>query len=403
MNPDFRKGLGYGRGISRPERLAQDGERRTLLLRSAILAVEYSPYILRGVCSTILWGQLILNFFLEMAREGDESLHQKIGMIFCMLCSGAPGRSLTAIDRGTQEGVLDRSLASLLSVEIGSELAQQLRDDYEREERQALARQNRIEEKQSTLNELLDRSEGGEPDAWFRIWDSILVGDWPDIHSWSGASRLDQLSSWVYFDDLTRERLYSAARRCVLSGTRSPLALPYEKGWPNWVSAEFVALLNTVERTPADLLVVDDNAWQRWSTLILWYPFTGTQELDRKFHGFLAQRLQPFLAGAEQVFNLFISGSRNCSIVEGLRFHWTPEIARFVLEKTRSIGLSNSCWSALSALGLAETPQLFEEYLWEEFGRLCARSGEDRDERLITIVVLLLRHAKPGTWTKLKN
>jgi hypothetical protein len=89
--------------------------------------------------------------------------------------------------------------------------------------------------------------------------------------------------------------------------------------------------------------------------------------------------------------------------VEGLCFDWTPEIARFVLEKTRTIDLSNSCWNALSALGLAETPQLFEEYLWEEFDRLGARSDEGRDERLITIVALLLRHAKPGTWTKLKS
>jgi hypothetical protein len=138
-------------------------------------------------------------------------------------------------------------------------------------------------------------------------------------------------------------------------------------------------------------------------SLDLWYPFSGTGERDRDFHGFLAQRLQPFLAAAEQVVNLFISGARNCSIVEGLSFHWTPEVTRFVLEKTRSIDLSNSSWNALSALGLAEAPQLFEEYLWEEFGRLCSRSGEGRDERLVTIVAILLRHAKPGTWNKLKN
>ncbi len=398
----FPQGIGLRSRTQWPERLAQDGERRTLLLRSAILAVEDSPYILRGVCSSLLLGPTDSELLLEMAREGDESLRQKIGTIFCMFGREHPD-VLTAIYRGTQEGVLDRSLASLLSVEIGSELAKQLRDDSEREERQALVRQNRIEEKQSTLNELLDRSEGGEPDAWFRIWDLILVADWPDVHGWGGASRLDQLECWGYFDDPTRKRLYSAARRCILSGTRSPLALPYESGWPNWVSAEFVALLNTVERTPADLLVVDDNVWQRWSTLTLWYPFTGTEERDRNFHGFLAQRLQPFLAGAEQVFNLYISGSRNCSIVDGLHFDWAPEIARFMLEQTQRIDLANLCWDSLVALGLTEARQLFEEYLWEEFGRLCSRSSEGRDERLITIVALLLRHAKPGTWTKLNG
>ena len=182
-----------------------------------------------------------------------------------------------------------------------------------------------------------------------------------------------------------------------------PLTFPYDSGWPGWVSAEFAALLNSAERTPADILAVDDNIWQRWSTLVLWYPFTGATERDRDFHGFLAQRLQPFLAAAEQVFDLYISGSRNCSLVDGLRFNWTPEIAHFVLDHTRRINLANPCWDALVALGLAEARQLFEEYLWGEFGRLCACEGEGRDARLITIVALLLRHAKPGTWDALRN
>jgi hypothetical protein len=188
-----------------------------------------------------------------------------------------------------------------------------------------------------------------------------------------------------------------------MNGTRPPLDFLGQTGWPSWISAEFAALLNTVERTPADLFAVDDNVWQRWSTLALWYPFTGTEERDRDFRGFLARRLQPFLAAAEQVLNLYVSASRCNSIVDGLRFHWTPEIAGLVLEQTRRIDLSNSCWDVLSVLGLAEAPQLFEEYLWEEFGRLSARSDEDRDARLTTIVALLLRHAKPGTWTKLKD
>ena len=137
--------------------------------------------------------------------------------------------------------------------------------------------------------------------------------------------------------------------------------------------------------------------------MALWYAFTGTEGRDRDFRGFLAQRLQPFLAAAEQILNLYIPEGRCYSIVDGLRFHWTPEIARFVLEQTRRIDLSNSCWDVLSALGLAEAPELFEEYLWGEFRRLSAHWGEGRDARLITIVALLLRHAKLGTWTALRD
>jgi hypothetical protein len=80
-----------------------------------------------------------------------------------------------------------------------------------------------------------------------------------------------------------------------------------------------------------------------------------------------------------------------------------PEIARFMLEQTRRIDLANSCWDTLVALGLTEARELFEEYLWEEFGRLYTRFSEGRDERLTTIVALLLSHAKPGTWTALRD
>jgi hypothetical protein len=400
--PGFPQGIGLRSRALWPERLAQDGERRSLLLRSTILAVEYSPYILRGVRSALLLGPADSAFLLEMAREGDEALRQKISMIFFMLDWEHPD-VLTAISRGTEEGVIDRSLATRLYVELGSEMAQQLRDGYRREEREAIALQDAIDEKIQILNQLLDRSEGGEPDVWFRIWDSILVADWPGAHGWGGSSRLDQLSPWVYFDDPTRERIYLAARRCVLNGTRPPLDFLDQTGWPSWVTAEFAALLNTAERTPDDLLAVDDNVWGRWSTLVLWYPFTGTAERDRVFHGFLAQRLQPFLAAAEQVFDLYVSGNRNCSIVEGLCFHWSPEIANFVLDQTSRIDLANSSWDSLVALGLTEARQLFEEYLWEEFDRLSACEGEGRDARLITIVALLLRYAKSGTWDALRN
>ena len=73
------------------------------------------------------------------------------------------------------------------------------------------------------------------------------------------------------------------------------------------------------------------------------------------------------------------------------------------MDQTRRIDLENSCWDELSALGLAEAPELFEEYLWGEFGRLGGHSGAGRDERLITIVALLLRRSTPGTWTSLKG
>jgi hypothetical protein len=385
-----------------PERFAQNVERRSLLLRETILAVEYSPYLIRSACSALFAVPADAELLLEMAREGDDALRQKIGVIFFAL-----GREdeevLTAVYRGILEGVLEAGLAAGLSIELGSETARELQENHGRAERRGLARQNKIEEKQRTLNELLVRSEGGEPNAWFYIWDLILAADWPDVHSWGGASRLDQLTCWVYFDDPTRDRLYLAAQRCLLNGTRPPLDFLGQTGWPSWASAEFAALLNTVERSQANLLGVDDNVWQRWSTLVLWYAFTGTDERARGFRAFLAQRIPPFLAAAQQVLNLYIPESRCYSIVDGLRFDWTTEIARFMLEQTRRIDLTNSCWDTLVALGLTEARQLFEEYLWEEFGRLCTRSGEGRDARLVTIVALLLRHAKLGTWTALRD
>ncbi|QEE27166.1 hypothetical protein FTW19_03530 [Terriglobus albidus] len=398
----FPEGIGLRSRNQWPERLTRDGERRTLVLRSAILSVENSPYILRRVFEALLVGATDSDQLLEMAREGDDALRKKISTIFFMLGREHPA-ALAAIYRGTQEGVIDAFLAQVLSVELGSTTAQQLQNEYGRGDRQARARHNKIEEKLETLNQLLDRSEGGEPNAWFSIWDSILVADWPDVHSWGGASRLEQLTCWIYFDNQTRARLYLAAQRCLLNGTRPPPDFLGRTGWPGWAAAEFAALLNTVENSPADLLGVDDDVWQRWSTLAIWYAFTGTNRRDRDFRNFLAQRLPPFIAAMEQVLSLYIPAGSCHSIVDGLRFNWAAEITRFMLEQTRRIDLANSCWDTLVALGFTEAQQLFEEYLWQEFRRLCIYFGKSRDERLVTIVALLLRYAKPGTWTALRD
>jgi hypothetical protein len=176
-----------------------------------------------------------------------------------------------------------------------------------------------------------------------------------------------------------------------------------ENAWPSWASAEFSALLNTVERTPDVLLGADDMTWQRWSTLALWYAFTGAEQRDREFRAFLAQRLVPFLDATEWVLNIYIQQSRCYSIVDGLRFNWSPEIARFLLDRFRRIELTNPCWDALCALGIAEAPGLFDDYSWEELSRLSDRWGEGRNERLITIISIQLRHSRPGTWSSLRG
>ncbi len=58
---------------------------------------------------TLLVGPADSDLLLEMAREGDETLRQKVGMIFFMLGREHPD-VLTAIYRGTQEGVLEAPL-----------------------------------------------------------------------------------------------------------------------------------------------------------------------------------------------------------------------------------------------------------------------------------------------------
>lgn len=399
--PGFPKKIGLQLSDGWKERLAQFSERRALLLRSAVLAVEDSSYILRGVCSTLLVGSADSELLLEMSREGGETLRQKISTIFWLL-SGEDANLLTAIYRGTMEGIIDRSLERLLNIPLDSDTAQQLRDAYWREERLVGVRQRAIEEKLGILNQLLGRGEGGEPDAWLNLWETILVADWPGLASWRGASRLYQLGCWDYFDEPTRERLYLAAHRYVLGGTRRPLNLG-QSGWPSWVLAEFAALLNTVEQAPTELLVVEDSVWLRWSTFAMWYPFTGTDEYDRTFRAFFAQRLQPFLAALEQILDLCISESRCYSIAINLCFAWSPQVALLVLEKTRRVALSNSCWDQLASAGLAEAPQVFEDYLWKEFGRLRVLRGPGRDFRLITSIALLLRRAKLGTWSALSD
>jgi hypothetical protein len=136
------------------------------------------------------------NFWLEFAPGSDGGLDtaNEPSVIFTPQSSRQEvPDTLTAIYQGVQEGVIDETLASLLNVKLGSKVAQQLRDDYGREDRQERARQDAINTRLQALNQLLDTSEGGEADAWFGIWDTVLIASWPSASSWGGASRLDDL------------------------------------------------------------------------------------------------------------------------------------------------------------------------------------------------------------------
>jgi hypothetical protein len=384
------------------ERLRQNDKRRILLLVTTVLLVEDSPYLIRQVCSTLLVGPSDSQTLLVMARAGNELTRRKISTIFFMLGWGN-ANTLDAIFRGTQEGVLDTRLESFLAIEPGSEIAEQLREDYGRENRAQAERQETIDNRLRALQQLLDRSEAGEPDIWFGIWDRILMASWPSVSSWSGSARLDRLGCWGYFDDPTCLRIYQAAESCVVNGTRLAMDFIGGNGWPSWASAEVSALLNTIERSPNALLAADDEAWQRWSTLSLWNTFNGEEERDRAARNFLARRIVPFLAAAEVILDIYVRQGRCYSISGGLGFDWPADFAQFLLDRIRRIELTNSCWDTLCSLGMAEAPRPFEEYLWEELSRLRNLWGNGRNERIITVINLLLHNCKPGTWTALSE
>jgi hypothetical protein len=128
------------------------------LLVTAIILAEDSSYFIRQVCSTLLVGPRDSQILLDMARAGNDATRRKINTIFFSL-GWAFADTLNAIFWGTQEGVLDRDLEAPLYIELGSELAQELRDDYRREDREKAERQNTIDNGLTALQRLMRRNE----------------------------------------------------------------------------------------------------------------------------------------------------------------------------------------------------------------------------------------------------
>jgi hypothetical protein len=385
-----------------PERFTQNIDRRSLLLRDTLLEAEYTPYLIHSVAATLYVGSSDAELLLGLARQGNEELRRNVSVVFYGLDRENTG-VLDAIYKGTLERVLDDGLSGRLVTEIGSESAQELREFVERKERQQVAVQNRLDEIQRDLYEFINRSEAGKSDAWYAIWAGVLVADWPDLGRWDATVRLENLPCWPCIDEATRTRLYPAALRFALSGTRLPLDFLGGSSWPDWAASEYGAVLISSERTPRELLGVEDQVWERWCQLAIWYPFAGIDETTRASRNWLAQRIAPFLAAASGLFDIYRPLGRCSSILDGLRFDWPSEFTRMMLQQVKRTDLQNSCWGSICAVGLAEAPQPFEYCLWTAFSQLLEGTSKAREERLVTITVLMLRHAKPGTWSRLRQ
>jgi hypothetical protein len=384
------------------QRLRDDIARRHLLLQTGFDLVDDSPYSVVQLCGALLVSSSDGLLLLEFARSGSEIIRRKISVAISTL-DRRDRETNDAIYRGLSENIVDINLEGLLSVDLTSDLAREAREHFEREEQKPIVREQRVQRKLAELTERLERSEAGDPDAWLRIWDEVLMQGWPDAPRWSGEVQLDQFRCWKLLDRATRDRLYQSAQRFLVSGSRQPLDFIGGHSWPSRAAAEFAALFNTIERSPDAALTADNNLWQRWSTLALWYAFTGLADRDRAVRVFLAKRTQPFVAALGEILDVYIQQGRCSSLTANLRFDWPPQIAHYILDRIRRLELTDFCWNDLYAVGMVEAPELFEKYLWEEYELLQKLISPGRNARLVTVINLLLRNSRTGTWTALRN
>ena len=160
-------------------------------------------------------------------------------------------------------------------VELDSEMAQSMRELYERRsltESERIARSEVSPPAEVRISELLNQSDAKHPDTWLRI-DSEL------LRSAEHPQFIDQLTSnvtkgwaWPRLNEETRTRVMKAAHSFLLHADPAP------KEWLGTTHVSFVALAGyRVLRLfqladPAALTNLPAEAWSRWACIIVAFP-----------------------------------------------------------------------------------------------------------------------------------
>jgi hypothetical protein len=290
----------------------------------------------------------------EFVRAGSENIKRAYATILRIQFNPTEELQFERIFRAMREHtILKQEFTAILGpIDFESELASQMRREYENMKNLDLLRQevqNRKHAKVHSISEYLSEFESGDMEAWWKTTDVMRrASDGAIIGRAEDDVDLAMLPGWTEATDAIRDRIISAAKEYIIEGDPNTARGLNNRGeqFNFWAAAGYRAFRLLSSLQPGFVAKLPAEVWKKWALAIVGQPSTFNTSDDAR----LVRRtlLRQLADHAEKEFvnalGAIIDRDNTRQMIVDVSWlvdgSWRREVAECLLDKVRHGSLS---------------------------------------------------------------
>ena len=348
-------------------------------------------------------------WLIERYKHSDVESRKKIAKLIASVLGYDESKYLDEVLEAVRKFPdLEAELSWLKPMEIDSPQGRKLKAQYlkhKRWEKRFAEQRNRpllTPPPKERVLDLLDRFEGGEPNAWWWLNREMTLK--PDSQSYNGQLELEwdltELPVWKEMDDNMRSRIINAAGQYVLHppdmdtswvGTNS-IYFPYMAGYR--------ALALLVSKDREFVVRLQESVWKIWAPIVVGYPLNcpADEEPHRTIME-IAYRKDP--DDIIKYLMMIVEKERreqdHISVTRRIEHCLDDRLAAVLFENMRCGDMKPSCMGGLADLLIGHDYKPLTEYARAEISKPIPGEGIVR-ERVIVLAESLLANSPNEGW-----
>jgi hypothetical protein len=254
------------------------------------------------------------------------------------------------------------------------------------------------------IRTLLEKAEGGNLDAWWRLTLELRIDSLGEDHSQEHNANLQETPGWRAADDATRARIVSCAKSYIQLRDAAPNEwIGQRRTWrPDAAGYKALRLLLDVDRNYLEAL--NRSVWIKWTPIVLGFETWNEKEREasRKL-GCLAYRNDPdaVISALRHLLQIEFQENQRIDVMERLRQCWDRPLSQALIVETPQGDVTANALESILAFLFRHDIAVAEEFARSFLMSKLPRTGVARDQAEIAARRLLISTTGQGwdnTW-----
>ena len=349
-----------------------------------------------------------VRWLIGLYEEVEDELQQRAlaNLVRRVFDSSDTDQTDAIITASQKHPVLAEEFAGMLEpIELGSEKAKQLKEQYLEEQKWNEERDKRPRldpPSAERIRQCLDEYESGDQAAFWKLHREMTLDPQSQYYRDGFEPDLTKQPGWRDAEDVTRARIIQSARTYILSGN------PETEKWlgtdqfqrPALAGYRAFHLLKKEDSGFLDRLQTE--VWKRWAPIILSYPIIGNDESEPMHRKLIKTCYQSapdeILNSLEVLIDQENSKRDEIFIVQKIEHCWDDRLASRLSMKAQDPNLKPTCMRSLLAPLLANNTRTAQEFA-ESLVTLPLPPNGDSRERSVAAGQALMESAPDAGWT----